>query len=391
MKKETRVNHTNSTPLRADNPPLATPIYRASKFALPDLDARTTMMEERDSYYVYSRVNNPTVRELERLLADIQGQEDALCLGSGVATITGTLLHLLASGDSLIVCLEGYKPTRVFARDFLRKFGITTHLCAIGDHSHIEQVMKKHKPRCIIFESPTNPSCQIADIGAICALAKQYEVLTILDNTFAGVHAHTQFPIDIYVHSLSKFVGGHSDVIAGAILSSTERIRAMKGDLLNIGATMDPETAYLCLRGMKTYYLRYRQQSQHALQLAEWLSDHPALSSLSYPGLPDHPGHALAASQLEDFGAVIYATLRGGASALETFIRELKLISFTGSLGSTETVVAPGLLFYGDDLSVEEQEKAGLFPGSFRLSIGIEHLDDLRADLQQALDATLTN
>lgn len=385
MKRETLATHSQSIILAQHNKPLASPIHRASKFSLPSLEAVEEAFKSRDCAFFYSRMSNPTVRELEQTLAKLQQKEDAICLGSGVAAITGTLLHLLSSGDCVLYGLEGYKPTRTFSREFLKKFGVRSAMVSVRDLTAIEAVMKSERPRCFIFESPTNPTCAIADLDAVCALAREYNVITILDNTFAGVHAHASYPIDIYLHSLSKFVGGHSDVIAGAVIASQKIIDRMRPDLCTFGATMDPETAYLCLRGLKTYFLRFQKQSQNALEVSNYLSSHPKIEFVSYPGLASHPSHELATEQMEHFGSVLYARLKGGKEMLHSFVSGLSLISLTASLGSTETVIAPALMFYGDDLSQQECEQAGICDGAFRLSVGIEAVEDIIADIEASL------
>jgi cystathionine beta-lyase/cystathionine gamma-synthase len=227
---------------------------------------------------------------------------------------------------------------------------------------------------------------QVPDIAAIVELAQRHGVVTVLDNTFAGLHNHGAFGIDYFVHSLTKYANGHGDVMGGIVIGEKRRIRALRPQAVNLGATMDPGVSYLMLRGLRTYYLRYQRHSQNALAIAEFLAKRREVERVYYPGLPSDPNHALAARQMQNFGGVVTFDLRADKEKTWAFIDALEIFATTASLGSTDSLVAPCKLYLGGDLSAEELERAGIGDGTVRLAVGIEHVDDLVADLAQALE-----
>ena len=317
----------------------------------------------------------------------MQGRPDAIVCASGVAAIAGTLLSLTKQGDHVLCVVESYGPTRQLIRRTLGKYGVTHTLVSVADLAGIERELKSRPTRLLIFESPSNPINRIADLGAITRLARSHGALTVLDNTCAGLHQHGQFDIDIYLHSLTKFAGGHSDVMGGAVIASGELIREMRPDFKVFGAVMDPHAAFLIQRGLKSYFLRYRTQSAQAFEIAGFLAAHPAVVAVHYPGLPSDPGHALARSQMTEFGCVVTFELAGGALAAERLANALTLFARAASLGATESLVLPSQFMSTRDLSSEQVRISGIRPGTVRLSIGVEALDDLKADLLQALQA----
>jgi cystathionine beta-lyase/cystathionine gamma-synthase len=231
---------------------------------------------------------------------------------------------------------------------------------------------------------------QVPDIEAIIRLARQYAVATILDNTFAGFHNHGQYPIDLYVHSLTKYAGGHGDTMGGIVIGSADKIRSLKPLSVNMGAILDPSAAYMISRGMRTYYLRYQRHCQNAQAVAEYLEARPEVAEVFYPGLASHPAHALAARQMHDFGGVLSFSLKDAdRDRTWAFIDALKLHATASSLGSTESLVAPVQLYLGTDLGEDEQAEALISESTVRLAVGIEHVDDLIVDLAQAFDTAL--
>ncbi len=336
-------------------------------------------------FFFYSRVANPTVKELETLLADLQGTEDGIGVASGVAAISTTLLALLKQGDEVLCFLESYKPSRVLLRE-MERFGVKHHFVSVSDWSKIESLLKSKKIRLLLVESPTNPMLRIPDFDRLLKLCKENSVLTILDNTFAGFHNHGQYPFDLFLHSLTKFAGGHGDVMGGMILGSKKLIAQVRHFAVDLGPTLDPNTAFLILRGMKTYFLRYRAHCESALKIAEFLSNRPEVEKVVYPGLPSHPDFALAQKQLKDFGGVVAFDLKKGKS-LASFFDNLKLFRIAGSFGSVDSLAAPVQLFYGVDLDDQQQQAAGMSGQSVRLAAGLEHIQDLIADLTTALES----
>ena len=387
MKKTTRVNHPPAIALPPDNHPLVAPIYQSVKFEFDTVEETERYLRgERPGFY-YSRASNPTTRQLELLLAELQGRDDCLVTASGVGAISQSLLALTSHGDHVIGFIESYNPTRYLIRRILGRFGITHTLLSIEDLAGVERTLAARPTRLVIFESPTNPVTKIADIAALTRLARAAGALSVLDNTFAGLHQHGGYEVDVYLHSLTKYASGTGDVMGGAVIARGELIRALRPDFGTLGGTLDPHAAWLILRGLKTYFVRYRAQCATALQIAEFLAGHQAVARVHYPGLPTHPQHALAARQMQDFGSIVSFDLRGTAAAARRFADTLELFARTASLGSTESLVLTAQMMGGRELNAELQRLSAITDGTIRLSIGLEDSEDLIADLTRALAA----
>ncbi len=374
----TNLNHPQKVELKAGNAPLNSPIYQSAKFDI-----------SQDSYseqFIYSRVSNPTLRELELTLAEVQGQEDCIVLASGMAAVAGVLLGLLRSGDHVISFRETYKPARIFIRETLKNFGVTSSILQMSDLKNIEAAIIPEKTKIIYFESPSNPNLSVGDISELKKIAQEHNLLLILDGTFAGLHQHTDMGIDLIVQSLTKFANGHGDLIAGSIAGSKKLISQIRSMTTSLGATLDPHTAFMVQRGLKTYDLRYGKQTTSSLKIAQFLESHPKVKRVYYPGLKSHPEFALAQRQMKDMGAIVSFELAADSkiNALE-FCHKVKLFHFTVSVGSTESLINPTQTFFAEDLSPQDRLEMGLSPYSLRLSIGLEHEDDLIADLNEVL------
>ena len=383
--KRTRVTHPPEVPVAPDNRPLVAPVYQSVKFTFDDVgETHRYWRGERPGFY-YSRVSNPTLRQLELLLAELQGRDACLLTGSGVAAIAVPMLSLLGTGDHVVYFAEMYPPTRALVRRVLARFGVTSTMLSIDDLDGIERTLAGTKTRLVVFESPTNPVLKIADIGRIAAAARAHGALTLLDNTLAGLHNHGQFAVDVYAHSLTKYASGHGDVMGGAVLARKDIIEEMRDDFSILGPTLDPHAASLVLRGMKTYFVRWETQCRNALRVAEFLAAHPAVTRVRYPGLPSDPGHRLAARQMDGFGTLVTFDLTGGLEAGTRFAEALELFCIAASLGSTESLVVAPSMQQPHGFTVEQRAWSGIGPGTVRLSIGLEDCDDLLADLGQAL------
>ena len=383
MKKESRVTHQPKVELPDGNRSLVDPVYRSVKFTFPTIESGMTVEARRDGFD-YMRDANPTTRQLERLSAELQDRDDAVCVASGMAAVWLSVVGNLSAGDRIVFFVESYRPIRTMIRERLKHFGISFSMLSVHDHAAIATEFTKEDTKLLIFEAPTNPMLQVPDISAIVALAKQHDVTTVLDNTFAGLHNHGQYDIDYYVHSLTKYAGGHGDVMGGAVITNQANISKLKPWAINMGSTMDPGAAFLILRGLRTYYLRYRRHSETALVLAEFLQSHAHVKRVFYPGLADDPGHALAQQQMDECGGVLSFDLDADKEQTWAFIDALELFLTTSSVGSTESLVAPVKHYFARDLSAEECARAGINDGTVRLSVGLEHPDDLMADLEQA-------
>jgi cystathionine beta-lyase/cystathionine gamma-synthase len=386
MKNNTLVNHPPAVPVAADNRPLVAPIYQSVKFSFDDTaETLRYLRGEREGFF-YSRSANPTLAQLQLLLAQLQGRDGCLLTGSGVATIAASLLSLCKQGDHILAFVESYGPTRYIVQHLLAKFGVAHTLMSIEDLKGIERVLHDVPTRLVVFESPTNPVTKIADIEHLTSHARRAGALTVLDNTFAGFHNHGAYDIDIFLHSLTKYASGHGDVMGGAIIARAELIAEMRKDIVSMGPTLDPHAAFLIQRGMRTYFLRYERQCANALAAALFLKSHPRVKNVHYPGLDSHPQHLLARRQMSDFGTVVTLELDGGFEQGARFAEALQLFSISASVGSAESLVMPPQLLAGNEYTAEQRAASLITRGTVRLSIGLEDAADLIHDLGQALD-----
>jgi cystathionine beta-lyase/cystathionine gamma-synthase len=387
MKKPTRVNHPPEVALPPGNRSVVAPIYQSVKFEFENLEETERFLRGERPGFFYTRTSNPTTRQLEQLLAELQGREDCLVTATGVGAIAQTLLALTRTGDHILCFVETYNPARYLIRRVLGRFGVTHTMLSIEDHAGIERVLAAQPVRLVYFESPTNPVTKIADIAAITRAARAAGALTVLDNTFAGFHQHGEFDVDVFIHSLTKYASGAGDVMGGAVIARAELIRAMHTDFGTLGGTLDPHAAFLILRGLKSYFVRYQAQCERALEIARLLEGHAAVARVHYPGLAAHPQHALAARQMRDFGTIVSFDLRGGEAAARRFADTLELFALTPSLGSGESLILTAQIMSGRELDAEQQRISRVTPGTVRLSIGLEDLGDLIEDVTRALAA----
>jgi cystathionine beta-lyase/cystathionine gamma-synthase len=390
MKNNTLVNHPPVVELAADNRPLVAPIYQSVKFSFDSTEETLRYQRNEREGFFYSRTSNPTLRQLGLLLSGLQGRDGFLLTGSGVATISATLLALCKTGDHILAFVESYPPTRYILQHLLAKFGVTHTLLSIEDLPGIERVLKEQPTRLVIFESPTNPITKIADIEHLTLHARKAGALTVMDNTFAGFHNHGEYDVDIYLHSLTKYASGHGDVMGGAIIARQALIDEMRKDIGPLGAALDPHAAFLMQRGMRTYFLRYERQCANALAVSEFLARDSRVKRVHYPGLKSHPQHELAARQMKDFGTVVSIELQGGLPEGGLFAESLEYFSIAASVGSTESLVMPPQLLGSREYTAEQRAVSLVGPGTVRLSIGLEDVADLTADLAQALDKAFT-
>lgn len=385
MKGRTRVNHPPEVTLPADNRPLVAPIYESVKFVFETLEEALRFNRGEREGYFYTRRSNPTTRQLEKLLAELQQRDDCVATGSGAAAIATCLISQLRAGDHILCFVETYAPSLALIRGTLHRLGVEYTMLSIEDDAGIERVLAERKTKLVFFESPTNPVTRIADIGRITKAAHAAGALTTMDNTFAGFHNHGQYGVDVFVHSLTKYASGHGDVMGGAIIARTELAREIRREGVLLGPLLDPHAAFLVMRGMKTYYLRYEAQAASAMRIATFLAGHPAVSRVHYPGLRDHPRHALAREQMHEFGSIVSFDLAGGAEAVRPFMDTLEFFAITPSLGSVESLAMPPQLLGVRGLSKEQRAMSGIGEGTVRLSIGIEDTDELIGDLEAAL------
>lgn len=386
LSPETLCNHFPFEPLPANNQPLSPPIYQSVKFALDDFDALKEVFRGERRGYFYARHGNPTVDHLVRLLAQLQGYESGWATASGIAAVSGTLFSLLSPGDRLVYFLESYKPIRLFAERHLKRMGVQLTRVSMADTEGLAAALALEDTKVLLCEGISNPQLQAPPLEVIIPETRRRGIITVLDNTFAGFQSLGPLQADYEVHSLTKYASGHGDVMGGVVLGSAAKIKRIEATLALLGATLDAHAAYLILRGMKTYHLRRREQCKNAMALASWLEQHPKVESVIYPGLASHPQRAIFSARYQDFGSMIFLRLKNKDVNLEQLVTQGRCFRLAASLGSTESLITPALYFYGGDLKGAERQAAGLDRSALRLSIGIEALSDLEADLAQLLE-----
>jgi len=385
MKKPTLVNHPPVTAPPPGNLPVIAPIYQSVKYEFETVDETLRMLRGETPGYFYMRASNPTTRQLELTVAQLQDRDDCLATASGVNAIAQTLIALTRAGDHILFFIETYGPTRNIIRRLLSRFGVEHTMLSIEDMAGIENVLAARPTRLVFFESPTNPVTKVADIERLVELAHRHGALAVIDNTFAGFHQHGEFDIDLYVHSLTKYASGTGDVMGGAVIGRHELIDSLRPDFSVLGALLDPHAAFLLQRGLKTYFVRYREQTRAAQAIAGHLAVHPAVAKVHYPGLPGHPQAAMVKKQMKEAGTVVSFDLKAGSEAARRFSENLELFALTASLGSTESLVMAPQLMGSRDFTPDQARQSGIAPGTVRLSIGLEDVADLIADVDQAL------
>ena len=329
--------------------------------------------------YVYSRVANPGLRRLELLLAEMQGKEACLVLGSGLSAVSGALMGLLSAGDHMIAGIEIYKPARLFIRDLLPRYGISSTLVSLRDLNSITAQIIPGKTKLLYFESPSNPHCQLTDVSALIDLCRAHGILLVMDGTFGGLHQHTDSGIDVMIQSLTKYANGHGDVTAGSIATSKPLLQKIRRVTDFLAAALDPHAGFLIERGLKTYFMRYERHTKNALEIAQYLRQHSKIKRVFYPE------GSLAEKQMIQTGGVLSFELDPSVGTALDFCHRCELFSFTASLGSPETLVSPTLQFFGDDLSEEARREMGINNYTVRLAVGLEHPDDIKTELERML------
>jgi cystathionine gamma-synthase len=371
---------------------LNTPIVQTATYTFGDTQELIDFMERKtwgdgDDREEYGRYGNPTVSAVERKLAALDAGEDAVLYASGMAAVTSILLSILPSGAHIIMTDDCYRRTRQFALTFLKRFGIETTVVPMGDYDAMEAAIIPKKTRFIISESPTNPYLRVADLERIGRIGKKHRVLTLIDSTFATPinQRPLEWGIDFVVHSATKYLSGHNDLLAGVVVGKGDRIKALRDARGVLGGIVDPQNAYLLDRGIKTLGVRVDQQNRTALAVARFLESHLHIERVWYPGLPSHPEYRIAAAQMTGFGGVVSFEVAGDLKATSKFIDRLKIPYIAPSLGGVESLIEqPALMSYYEK-TTEERLALGIKDNLVRFAIGIEDTDDILNDLDQAL------
>jgi cystathionine beta-lyase/cystathionine gamma-synthase len=381
---ETRAIHAGQEP-DPQNGAIMTPVYFTSTYK-QDAPAQPRQG------YEYSRTSNPTRTALQENLAALEGGAWGLCFSSGLAA-TNALLDRLVPGDHVVAGNDLYGGTyRIFRRVFER-YGIRFSFVDTTDVAAVAAAIEP-ATRYVYVETPSNPLLRVSDIAALARVAHERSKLLVVDNTFATpfLQRPLELGADLVLHSLTKYLGGHSDVVGGALVGNDEKLRSELAFFQNaVGGTPGPMDAFLVLRGTKTLHLRMERHCSNALALARWLEQHKEVARVFYPGLPSHPQHALASKQMSGFGGMVSFELKLGLEAANTFASTTRLFTLAESLGGVESLIETPASMTHASIPAETRRAQGLADGLVRLSVGIEHIDDLRTDLERAFAATTTS
>jgi len=366
------------------------PVVHSVSFGYKDIDTWHAVALEKEEGHIYSRNTNPTVRAFEDKVKELEGAEAATSFSCGMAAISNIFGTFLRPGDRIVSIKDSYGGTNKLFTEFLPPMGINVHLCNTTDQDEIEaEVMKGCT--MLYLETPTNPTVKVTDIERLTKAAKAVGALVVVDNTFATPINQNplEMGVDIVLHSASKFLGGHADALGGVACGSKALIKKLYHYREINGATLSPMDAYSLLRGMKTLSLRVERQNQSAMTIATWLQQHPAVEQVNYPGLESHEHHDIAKKQMRGFGGMLSFSVKGGLKAIKKFLPRLKYAHMAANLGCVETVVGPPVVTSHVECTDEERAAAGIPEGLVRYSTGIEDVNDLIADLEQALSCLI--
>jgi cystathionine gamma-synthase len=387
----TRAVHGGTQRRKAFNA-LNMPIVQTATYTFSDTQELVDFMARKtwgdgDNRAEYGRYGNPTISSVERKLAALDGGDDAVLYASGMAAVTSLLLSVLPTGSHIVMTDDCYRRTRQFCLTYLKRLGIETSVVPMGDYAAMEAAIIPKKTRFIISESPTNPYLRIADLEQIAHLGQKHHVRTLIDSTFATPvnQRPLEWGIDFVLHSATKYLAGHNDLLAGVIVGQADRIKALRDARGVLGGVVDPQNAYLLERGIKTLGVRVRQQNETALAVAQFLEAHPRIERVWYPGLESHPDHATAAAQMEGFGGVVSFHVAGDLKTTSRFVDRLRIPYIAPSLGGVESLVEQPALMSYYELSTEDRLAVGIKDNLVRFAVGIEDTDDILDDLDQAL------
>jgi cystathionine gamma-synthase len=368
------------------------PIVQTSTYVFENTDALIEHMQRKEDKLPlirdeYGRYGNPTQRVVERKLAALDSGEDGLLYASGMCAITSTMLALLSAGDHVVFTDDCYRRTREFCLTYLKRYGIEATMVPMGDYTAMEAAIKANT-RMIFSETPTNPYLRILDLEQVVEIARRHEVKVFLDSTFATPYnlRPLEFGVDLVTHSVTKYLGGHNDILGGVVIGPAETIAKLKEAQGVLGGISDAHNAYLLLRGLKTLAVRVAKQNENGLKVAQYLDSHPKIRCVYYPGLPSHPDHDLATQQMSGYGGVVSFEPEADLEKASVFIDAVRIPYIGPSLGGVESIIEQPALMSHFTLDQEERLAIGIKDELVRYALGIEDAEDLIADLEQALD-----
>ncbi|MEL0037261.1 MAG: aminotransferase class I/II-fold pyridoxal phosphate-dependent enzyme [Gammaproteobacteria bacterium] len=367
---------------------LTSPIYQTSTFTFDTVGQGSRRFEGEESGYIYGRLGNPTLTQLEQKMAVLEQTDDAAVFGSGMGAISSTLLANLKAGDHLLTTKALYGCSFALFSHLFPQLGIEVSFVDFDKQQTITEAIQANT-KVIYFETPINPNLDVIDIAMVVRVAKRHKLITVVDNTFMSPALQTpsELGVDLIIHSATKYLNGHGDVVAGICCGSQEQIEKIKlTTLKDMGATLSPNDAWLILRGLKTLHLRVERHNQNAQHVAEYLQQHRHVRQVYYPGLPSHSGFKYIGTQMKGAGGVIAFELTGCKQQAVEFMNALKLCIIAVSLGDAETLIQHPATMTHSTYTDEEREAEGINDTLIRIAVGLEHVDDIVNDLEQALD-----
>ena len=366
---------------------LATPIIQTATYTFANTQELVDHFDGKTERVEYGRYGNPTQRIAEAKLAALEGADDCLLFASGMAAMTTALFAILSRGTHVVVTDDSYRRTRQFLNQTLHRYGIEVSTVPAGDYEALEDAIRP-TTRALVSESPTNPHNRIVDLARFADIGRRHRVKTVIDGTFATPYNQRplEFGVDLVMHSATKYLGGHNDLLAGAVLGSRDLVDAIRSLQAITGAVIDPFAAYLLVRGLKTFALRLERQNANALAIAEFLAGHPRVAAVHYAGLPSHPEHEIAKKQMRGYGGVVSFEVQGDLAAGSRVVDGVRIPHIAISLGGVESLIEQPAIMSFYELTTEERVAIGIKDSLIRYSVGIEDAEDLIADLAQALD-----
>lgn len=368
---------------------ITTPIVMTSSYTFVNMDDVLDYVTKKVDRFEYGRYGNPTTAIAIKKLRALEGAQDAEVFDSGMTAVSCTLLGLLHSGDHLVITDDAYKKTLIFCEKNLPRFGIHATVVDMGDYDQMEEAIASHpNTRMVFSESPTNPYLNVADMDKLVELKNKYGFILAMDSTFAT--PANQRPLeqgaDIVVHSVTKYLGGHNDLLGGTVLGRSELVQQVRDYRNTTGGVMDPMTSYLLLRGLKTLALRMQRHNENAMKIATWLEQHPKIRRVYYPGLPSHKDHHLAIKYMRGFGGVVTFEVEAELEDVKKFMSAMRLFKIGPSFGGVEALITHPMTISYYDYPPEERQRLGILDELIRMSVGIEDAEDLIADIEQALE-----
>jgi cystathionine beta-lyase/cystathionine gamma-synthase len=385
----TRAIRAASRAPQVDQRPTSVPIYQSATFSSHDADELAAVLTDQRPGYAYSRIDNPTTAALAAAVAELEGGEAGVSFATGMAAIHAALLSLVSAGDRIVSTRAVYGSTRALQANVLGRLGVTTEYVDITDHATVEAALAAAPARVLYAETISNPTIVVADIAGLAAIAHRHGATLVVDNTFASPYLCRPLELgaDLVIESATKYLGGHSDVLAGIVSGSRELVRRVRDVQVDTGGSLAPLAAFLVLRGVATLAVRMERHGATAAALAAWLERQDGVVRVHHPSLPSHPQHALASRQLTLGGGMLAVELAGGRPAGAAFIDALSITELTASLGSVHTMVVHPPSTTHRQLDDRALVDAGIPPGLLRISAGLEDVDDLIADFETALAA----